>query len=57
MLYVELANVTGDWMWHSGRIDNMPEVRLGWFDKLMLEKANDKLGNIGGGGWLIAWCD
>jgi hypothetical protein len=57
MLYVELANVTGDWMWHSGRIDNMPEVRLGWFDKLMLEKVNDKLGNIGGGGWLIAWCD
>jgi hypothetical protein len=41
MLSMELAKVVDDWMWRSGRIDNMPEVGLGCFDKLVLEKVKD----------------
>jgi hypothetical protein len=52
MLSVELAKIADDWMRRSGRIDNMPKVGLGWFDKFVLEKAKDKMRNIGGGGAL-----
>jgi hypothetical protein len=47
-----LAKISDDWMRRSGRIDNMPKVGLGWFDKFVLEKAKDKMRNIGGGGAL-----
>jgi hypothetical protein len=35
-------------VWGNDRIDNTPKVGFGWFDKLVLEKAKDRLGNIGG---------
>jgi hypothetical protein len=32
-------------------------ILCGWFDRLVLEKAKDRMANIGGGGGPIAWCD
>jgi hypothetical protein len=57
ILFVELANVEGGWLWRNGRIDSMPEVGFGCFDKLVVEKANDRMGCIIGGEEPIAWCD
>jgi hypothetical protein len=33
MLSVEFTGIAGGWLWRNGRIDNMPEVELEWFDK------------------------
>jgi hypothetical protein len=38
MLSVKLVNIAYDWVWRSGSIDNMLEVGLGWFHKLVLKK-------------------
>jgi hypothetical protein len=46
MLFVELAKVVDDWMWHSGRIGNMPEVRLACSGKLAVERAKDRMENM-----------
>jgi hypothetical protein len=33
-------------MWHSGRIGNMPEVRLACSGKLAVERAKDRMENM-----------
>jgi hypothetical protein len=38
LLPMELAKVTGGWLWRNGRIDNMPEVGLGCFGRLVVKK-------------------
>jgi hypothetical protein len=37
ILSVELVKIVDDWVWHNGRIDNMPKVGFGWLDKLVLD--------------------
>jgi hypothetical protein len=56
LLPMELAKVTGGWLWRNGRIDNMPEVGLGCFGRLVVKKMKDRIGNITGGEGPIAWC-
>jgi hypothetical protein len=56
MLFVELAKILDDRLWHSGRIGNMPEVGLGCFGKLVVERVNDRMENIAGSEDPIAWC-
>jgi hypothetical protein len=56
MLFVELAKVEHDWLWHNGRIGSMPEVGFDCFGKLTVEEANDRMKNIAGGEEPIAWC-
>jgi hypothetical protein len=34
---------------------NKPELGLGYFDRLVVEKAKGKMESIGGGGERIAW--
>jgi hypothetical protein len=46
MLSMELARDADDCVWCSGRVDSMSEVGLGLFDRLVLEKVKDKMGNI-----------
>jgi hypothetical protein len=50
MLSVELAKDADDWVWRNDRIDNMTKFGFAWFVKLVLEKAKDRMENIGGGG-------
>jgi hypothetical protein len=57
MLFVELTKVEDGWLWHNGRIGSIPEVGFDCFDKLVVEKVNDRMGNIVGGEEPIAWCD
>jgi hypothetical protein len=38
-----------------GLIIYMPEVKLGWFGKLVVEKVKDRLENIAAGERTIAW--
>jgi hypothetical protein len=57
MLFVELTKVEDGWLWHNDRIGSMPEVGFDCFDKLVVEKVNDRMGNIVGGEEPIAWCD
>jgi hypothetical protein len=56
MLSVEPAKVDGDWLWHSGMIDNMPDVRFGYFGRLGLESAEGRVGNIASDVEPITWC-
>jgi hypothetical protein len=56
MLFVELAKVEDGWLWRNGRIGSMQEVGFGCFDKPVVEKAKDRMGNIAGGGKPIARC-
>jgi hypothetical protein len=35
MLFVELVKAENCWLWHSGRIDNKPELGFGCFGKLV----------------------
>jgi hypothetical protein len=46
----------GGCLWRNGRTDNIPEVKLDWFDKLVVEKANDRMESIADDGGSIAWC-
>jgi hypothetical protein len=56
MLSTEVADAAGGWLWHSDKIDSMPEVVLDWFGRLVLVKrAKDKMMSTGGEGF-IAWC-
>jgi hypothetical protein len=57
MLSLEMVRVADDWVWGNDKIDNTSKVGFGWFDKIMLEKAKDRMGNVGGGGGPIALCD
>ena len=56
MLFVELAKVEGDWLWHSGMTSNMPEVGFGYFGRLGLESAEGRMGNNAGDVEPIVWC-
>jgi hypothetical protein len=55
MLFVVLTAAVGDWLWHNGRIDGMSEVGLGYFGKLVVERAKDMMENIAGSEGAIAW--
>jgi hypothetical protein len=47
----------GSWLWHSDKIDSMPEVVLDWFGKLVVVKrVKDKMVNTAGGDGSISWC-
>jgi hypothetical protein len=62
MLSVRLAGgmlsteFVGGCLWRNGRTDNIPEVKLDWFDKLVVEKANDRMESIADDEGSIAWC-
>jgi hypothetical protein len=56
MLSVEQAKVADDWLWHNGRIDNIPKVGFSCFGKLELERAKDRMEIIAGSEGPIAWC-
>jgi hypothetical protein len=55
MLFVELAKAIDDWLWHNGRINNMLEVGLGYFGKLVVERAKDRMENVASSEGAIAW--
>jgi hypothetical protein len=57
MLFVELTKVEDGWLWHSDMIGNKPELGLGYFGRLAVERAKGKMENIIGGWEPIAWCD
>jgi hypothetical protein len=54
MLFVELAKVEGDWLWHNGRIGSMPGIGFDYFGKVVVEKAKDRMENNAGDGEPIA---
>jgi hypothetical protein len=56
MLFVELAKVMDDWLWHSGMIGNKPRLELGCFGRLVVGNVKRMMENITGGGEPIAWC-
>jgi hypothetical protein len=56
MLFVELAKVMDDWLWHSGMIGNKPRLGLGCFGRLVVGNVKGMMENITGGGEPIAWC-
>jgi hypothetical protein len=45
-LFVGLAKVENDWLWHSGRIGNTMEFERGCFSMCVVEKAKDSMGSI-----------
>jgi hypothetical protein len=55
-LFVELANVVDGWLWRGGRVDNMTKIGFGYFGKLAVERARDRMGSIVDGEVSIAWC-
>jgi hypothetical protein len=57
MLYVELVKVKDDWLWHSGMTGSMSGVGFGCYDRLVVENAKDRMGNIASGEEPVAWCD
>jgi hypothetical protein len=56
MLFVELAKVVDDWLWHSGTIGNRPELELDYFYRLVVGNVKDKMESITGDGESIVWC-
>jgi hypothetical protein len=51
MLSTEVVDAAGGWLWHSGKIDSMPEVVLDWFGRLVVVKrAKDKMMSTAGEG-------
>jgi hypothetical protein len=57
MSFVGLAKAGGDWLWHSDRIDNRLEVALGCMGEFVVERAKDRMENIGDEAEPIALCD
>jgi hypothetical protein len=57
MLFVELAKAGGDWLWHSDRTNNRPDVALGCLGEFVVERANGRTENIGDDLEPIALCD
>jgi hypothetical protein len=49
-LFEELVKVTGDWLWHNGRIGSMLEVEFGCSSRVAVEGAKDMMKSIAGGG-------
>jgi hypothetical protein len=57
MLSLELMEVGDDWLWCSGKIDNIPEVGLGCFGVFVVGKGKDTSVSIAGGWESTAWYD
>jgi hypothetical protein len=55
MWFVELAKVEDGWLWHSDMIGNKPELGLGYFGRLAVERAKGRMGSSVDGE-PIAWC-
>jgi hypothetical protein len=53
-LFVELAKVVGDWLWHSGMIGNKPGLGLGCFGTLVVKSVKGRMESIAGDGESIA---
>jgi hypothetical protein len=47
MLFVKLAKVGDDWLWHNDTIGNKPEVGLGCFGRIVVEKVKGKMESNG----------
>jgi hypothetical protein len=50
MLFGELANCVGGWLWHNDMTSNRPELALGCIGRLVVEKAKGRMESIVGGG-------
>jgi hypothetical protein len=50
MLFGELAEVVGGWLWRNDMIGNKLELGLGCFGRLAVEKAKGRVESIGGWG-------
>jgi hypothetical protein len=50
MLFVELAEAEDDWLWHNDMTGNKPELGLGSFGRVAVEKAKGRMDSIVGGG-------
>jgi hypothetical protein len=57
MLSVELVKVEDGWLWRSGITGSMLEVGFDCYDRIVVENAKGRMGNIAGGEELIVWCD
>jgi hypothetical protein len=57
MLFVELVKVMNDWLWHSDRIGNKPDLGLSCLGKFVVERAKRKMGSPGYDVRAIALCD
>jgi hypothetical protein len=57
MLFVELMKTGDDWLWHSDRTDNKPELFLGCLGEFVAEKVRGRTKNIGYEVMPIALCD
>jgi hypothetical protein len=55
-LFAELMEAMGNWLWHSDRTNNGPELGLDLFGGLVAERGKGRMGNIDGDGDPIAWC-
>jgi hypothetical protein len=53
---MELVGIVDGWSWRNDRIDNMLGVVLGWFGKLVVKLAKDRMVSTVGGESSIAWC-
>jgi hypothetical protein len=56
MLSVELVEAVDDWLRQNGRIDNMLVVGHGYFGKLVVERAKDRMERFAGSEEPIVWC-
>jgi hypothetical protein len=56
MLFAEVADAMGGWLWCNGKIDSMPEVVLDWFGRLVVKKVKDRMVTIAGDEGSVAWC-
>jgi hypothetical protein len=56
MLSMEFVGVVVGWLWRNGMTDSMPEVELGLFEKLVMEKVRDKMESVVDDEGSIAWC-
>jgi hypothetical protein len=55
MLFGELAEVVGDWLWHNDRTGNKAVLGLGCFGRLVVECVKGRIDNIVRGGEPITW--
>jgi hypothetical protein len=53
---MEIVGVVDGWLWCNGKIDNMSEVVLVWFGRLVVKKAGVKMVSTVGGESSISWC-
>jgi hypothetical protein len=56
MRSIELMGTMDGWSWRNGKIDNMSEVVLGWFGKIVAKMTEDMMVSTIGDESFIAWC-